>query len=100
MEQIVNYLTYYQEKTRFPDRTARLVRDHPFMTQLDFFDMQEAQQLQWREQAQRQAAIEAAAQMGQGVAEAEAVQHHAFQALPWHGDCSMAIWEVVAKTRR
>ena len=76
MDQIVNYLTYRQENTRFPDRTARLVRNHPFMTQLDFFDTQEAQQIQWQEQAQRQAVVEAATQIGQGVAEAEAQTDH------------------------
>ena len=69
MDQIVNYLTYCQEKVRFPDRTARLVRNHPFMTQLDFFDMQEAQEIQWEEQQQRHAAAEAAREMGLGVAE-------------------------------
>jgi len=76
MDQIVNYLTYCQEKVRFPDRTARLVRNHPFMTQLDFFDMQEAQEIQWEEQQQRHAALNAARQMGLGVAEAEAQTQH------------------------
>ncbi len=46
------------------------------MTQLDFFDMQEAQEIQWGEQQHRHAAAEAARQMGQCVAEAEARQHH------------------------
>ena len=36
-EQILNYLTYGQENIVFPDREAKLVRNHPFMTQLDFF---------------------------------------------------------------
>ena len=42
-EQILNYLTYGQENIVFPDREAKLVRNHPFMTQLDLFDMQEDQ---------------------------------------------------------
>lgn len=49
-EQILNYLTYGQENIVFPDREAKLVRNHPFMTQLDFFDMQEDQKNQWEEQ--------------------------------------------------
>ena len=49
MEQIVHYLAMHQEKVKFPDRTALFIRNHPFMTQLDFFDMQEAQEMQWEE---------------------------------------------------
>ena len=76
MDQIVNYLMFHQEKVKFPDRTALFIRNHPFMTQLDFFDMQEAQEMQWEEQQQQHDAVEAARQMGQGVAEAEARQHN------------------------
>ena len=76
MEQIVHYLAMHQEKVKFPDRTALFIRNHPFMTQLDFFDMQEAQEMQWEEQQQQHNALEAARQMGQGVAEAEARQHN------------------------
>ena len=46
------------------------------MTQLDFFDMQEAQEMQWEEQQQQHAAAEAARQMGLGFAEAEARQYN------------------------
>ena len=35
-EQILNYLTYGLENVVVPDREAKLVRNHPFMTQLDF----------------------------------------------------------------
>ena len=76
MEQIVHYLAMHQEKVKFPDRTALFIRNHPYMTQLDFFDMQEAQEMQWEEQQQQHNALEAARQMGQGVAEAEARQHN------------------------
>ena len=44
MMQIVNYLENGQEKMTYPDREAKFVRNHPFMTQLEFFDMQEDQQ--------------------------------------------------------
>ncbi len=33
-----------QERVRFPDREAKFIRNDPFMTQLDFFDMQEDQE--------------------------------------------------------
>ena len=36
IEQIVNYLANGQEHTKFPDREAKFIRNHPFMTQLDF----------------------------------------------------------------
>ncbi len=36
MEQIVDYLANGQEHTKFPDREAKFIRNHPFMTQLDF----------------------------------------------------------------
>ncbi len=55
MAQIVSYLTLHQEKVKFPDRTTTLIENHPFMTQLDFFDMQEARETQWGEQQQRHA---------------------------------------------
>ena len=60
-EQILNYLTYGQENIVFPDREAKLVRNHPFMTQLDFFDMQEDQKNQ-REEQKRQHEVEAIAE--------------------------------------
>ena len=47
MKQIINYLENGQEKMNYPDREAKIVRNHPFMTQLDFFDMQEDQQRAW-----------------------------------------------------
>ncbi len=39
-EQIANYPNCGQETVAYPDRMAKLIRNHPFMTQLDFFDMQ------------------------------------------------------------
>ena len=89
MEHIVNYVAFHQEKVTFPDRTARLIRNHPFMTELDSFDMQEAQEMQWEEQQQRHAAAQAARQMGQGTAEAEAAQHHR------HQDDNAARWALM-----
>ena len=49
-EQTVNYLSFGQETVVYPDRQAKLIRNHPFMTQLDFFDTQEDQQRAWEEQ--------------------------------------------------
>ena len=56
MEQIVNYLANGQEHVRFPDREAKFVRNHPFMTQLDSFDMQDDQERAWEEQKREQEA--------------------------------------------
>ena len=56
MEQIVDYLVNGQERTNFPDREAKQVRNHPFMTQLDFFDMQEEQQKAWADTMRKQEA--------------------------------------------
>ena len=47
MEEIVNYLANHQERTPFPDRLAKQIRNHPFMTQLDFFDTNEEQKRAW-----------------------------------------------------
>ena len=47
MEQIVDYLANGQERVSFPGREAKQIRNHPFMTQLEFFDMQEEQQKAW-----------------------------------------------------
>ena len=54
MEQIIDYLANGQERVRFPDREAKQIRNHPFMTQLDFFDMQEEQQKAWADQVRKQ----------------------------------------------
>ena len=35
-EQIVDYLNYGQESVVCPDRLAKLIRNHLFITQLDF----------------------------------------------------------------
>jgi hypothetical protein len=63
MEELVSYLSNHQETTRFPDREAKQIRNHPYMTQLDFFDMQDEQQKAWEEQnrkeRQKQVALEA-----------------------------------------
>ena len=39
-EQIVDYLANGQERVNYPDREAKMIRNHPYMTQLDFSDMQ------------------------------------------------------------
>ena len=50
MEQFIDYLQNGQERVKFPDREAKFIREHPFMTQLDFFDMQEEEKQAWEEQ--------------------------------------------------
>ncbi len=35
------YFNFGQETGRFPDHEAKLIRNHPFMTQLNIFDAQE-----------------------------------------------------------
>ncbi len=49
-EQIVNYLEYGHDSIVFPDRLAKLVRNDPFTTQPDFFDVQDDQERKWEEE--------------------------------------------------
>ena len=60
MEQLVDYLVNGQERVNFPDREAKQIRNHPFMTQLDFFDMQEEQQKAWADTVRKKEAQEVA----------------------------------------
>ena len=76
IEQIVNYLANGQEHTRFPDREAKFIRNHPFMTQLVFFDMQEEQQRAWEEQAREQEAKRIATETKTSAAVAKVDQKH------------------------
>ena len=71
-EQIVNYINYGQETVMYPDRQATLIRNHPFMTQLDFFDMQEDQERAWAEQTRQREAVQLAGAMGLTAAQARA----------------------------
>jgi len=64
VEQIVDYLAVGQERVNFPDREAKLVRNHPFMTQLDFFDTNEEQKRAWEEQKRQEEAKQAAQTLG------------------------------------
>ena len=74
MEQIVNYLNFGQEKMKVLDREAKQIRNHPFMTQLDFFDMQEDQEKQWEEQKKHHQAMELARTMGMSAAQFQATR--------------------------
>jgi hypothetical protein len=52
-EGIVDYLANGQEKTKYPNREAKQIRNHPYLTQLDgigMFEMQEQQENAWKEQ--------------------------------------------------
>ena len=64
MEEIVNYLANHQERTPFPDRLAKQIRNHPFMTQLDFFDTNEEQKGAWEVQKRKEEVKEIATQAG------------------------------------
>ena len=68
MMQIVNYLENGQEKMTYPDREAKLIRNHPFMTQLDFFDMQEDQQRAWAGEERKKEAEQVATEQGDSAA--------------------------------
>ena len=71
-EQIVNYIANGQETIKYPDRQAKQIRNHPFMTQLDFFDMQEDQHRMWEEQVRQREAVQLAGAMGITAAQARA----------------------------
>ena len=60
MEELVDYLANGQPRMSYPDREAKFVRNHPFMTQLDFFDMQDDQKRAWEQQARDQEAEQVA----------------------------------------
>jgi hypothetical protein len=72
MEQIVNYLESGQERVNFPDREAKFIRNHPFMTHLDFFDMQEDQERAWEQQKKEQEAQRISKETRQTAAEVRA----------------------------
>ena len=59
-EQIVNYLNNGQEHVKYPDREAKFIRNHPYVTQLDFFEMQDQQKKAWEEQVKDKEAGEIA----------------------------------------
>ena len=71
-EQIVNYIANDQETIKYPNRMAKQIRNHPFMTQLDFFDMQEDQHRSWEEQVRQREAAQLAGAMGLTAAQARA----------------------------
>ena len=71
-EQIVKYITNGQETIKYPNRMAKQIRNHPFMTQLDFFDMQEDQHRSWEEQVWQREAAQLAGAMGLTAAQARA----------------------------
>jgi len=62
MEQLVDYLANGQERVQFPNREAKQIRNHPFMTQVDFFDMQDEQSRAWADQVRKNEAQQAAEQ--------------------------------------
>ena len=69
MEQIVDYLAFGQERMTFPDRQAKFIRNHPFMTQLDFFEMQDDMKRAWEKQKTENEAREISEETKQTTAE-------------------------------
>ena len=67
---------------KVPDREAKQIRNHPFMTQLDFFDMQEYQEKQWEEQKKQHQAMELARALGMSAAQFQATRASQPLALP------------------
>ena len=56
-EGIVEYIAYGQETIKYPDRLAKFMRNHPYLTQLDgegMMEMQEQQENAWKEQVKEQ----------------------------------------------
>ncbi len=72
MEQIVNHLNFGQETVRFPEREAKLIRNHPFMTQLDFFDMQEDQERKWEAETRQHEVVRVVEETGLSAVEVSA----------------------------
>ena len=89
METIIHYLTYNQEHQTFPDRQAKLIREHPYMTQLDFFDMQEEQQKAWEVQKREQEAKTVSQETQTSVAQIQAIA----------GASSSSTWNVPTTTQ-
>ena len=49
-EQIVDYLANGQQRVHYPDREAKQIRNHPYLTQLDFFETLDEHRKVWEEQ--------------------------------------------------
>ena len=52
-DEIINYVENDQEIIKYPDRFARLMREHTYLTQLDsegMFEMQDQQEAAMKEQ--------------------------------------------------
>jgi hypothetical protein len=57
VEGIVEYIAYGQETIKYPDRLAKFMRNHPYVTQLDgegMLEMQEQRENVWKEQSKEQ----------------------------------------------
>ncbi len=96
MEQIVDYLQNGQEHVRFPDREAKFIRNHPYMTQLDFFDMQEDQQRAWEDQVRNKEAERLAEDLHRTHALVRAAERHDI-AVGEHDPQWIADWDAMAE---
>lgn len=62
-DEIIDYLQGKQEMIRYPDRFAKRIREHPYLTQLDgegLAEIEEQQQNEWKEKEKEQRVREAA----------------------------------------
>jgi hypothetical protein len=60
-------------KVQLPDREAKLLRNHLFTTQLDFFDMQEDQEIKWEDETRHRQAVRVAETFGMSAASVRAL---------------------------
>ena len=63
LDGFVDYLANGQETIKYPDRFAKFIRNHPYLTQLDgegMMEMQKQQENVWREQVREQRVRESA----------------------------------------
>jgi len=71
-EGIVDYLANGQEKTKFPNREAKIIRNHPYLTQLDhigMWEMEEQQESEWKEKEKEHRVKELSSQGAQSAPE-------------------------------
>ncbi len=71
-DELVDYLKGKQEVIKYPDRFAKRIREHPFLTQLDgegLVEMEKQQENAWKEQEKEQRVKEMASKSTQSAPE-------------------------------
>ena len=76
-EHIVDYLASGQERVHYPDRAAKQIRNHPYLTQLDFFETVDEQRKVWEEQRREEEINKLAGENGtsDGLEKAKGMSH-------------------------